>query len=148
MSSNRNKHIECDICKNLIRSDSLHRHMQRVDHQLGSGIEDDIKRHMKTHEKGSGLWTQTVNDQMKWGYGLKSKHDVDEQKHDGGVDDEDDADSDTDAESETDSMDDSASVSESESVSDLLSESVSESESPLHPTPLSCLDFKPYPHFI
>ena len=122
--SGKHRYIGCGVCgKYPIRSDNL-------------------KRHMKTHEKkyGEGLRTQTVNDQMKWGYGLKSKHDVDERKHDGGVDDEESCtDSDTDAESETDSMDDSASVSESESVSD---------SSPLHPTPLSCLDFKPYPHFI
>ena len=97
MSSNRNKHIECDICKNLIRSDTLQRHLQRTDHQPAYPTRSDS---LKIHEKkyGEGLRTQTVNDQMKWGYGLKSKHDVDEQKHDGGVDDEDDADSDTDDE--------------------------------------------------
>ena len=85
MSSNRNKHIECDICKNLIRSDTLQRHLQRTDHQPAYPTRSDS---LKIHEKkyGEGLRTQTVNDQMKWGYGLKSKH---EQKHDGGVDDSD-----------------------------------------------------------
>ena len=77
MSSNRNKHIECDICKNLIRSDTLQRHLQRTDHQPAYPTRSDS---LKIHEKkyGEGLRTQTVNDQMKWGYGLKSKHDVDE----------------------------------------------------------------------
>ena len=84
-------------------------------------------KHMKTHEKecGEGLRTQTVNDQMKWGYGLKSKHD----KGVGcsGDESETDSDSDTDAESSIDSS------------------SVHDSSSS---TPLSCLDFKPYLYFI
>ena len=89
--------------------------MQRVDHQLGSGIEDDIKRHMKTHEKkyGEGLRTQTVNDQMKWGYGLKSDKGV------GCSGDESETDSDescTDADSDTD--DSEADENKEESCSD------------------------------
>ena len=47
----------CDIC---------HRNFSCRQH---------LWRHRKIHGKGSGLWTQTVNDQMKRGYGLKSKHD-------------------------------------------------------------------------
>ena len=47
----------CDIC---------HRNFSCRQH---------LWRHRKIHGKGSGLWTQTVNDKMKRGYGLKSKHD-------------------------------------------------------------------------
>ena len=39
MSSNMNNYVECHICNREIRSDTLGRHMKRVDHQLGRGIE-------------------------------------------------------------------------------------------------------------
>ena len=73
----------CDIC---------HRNFSCRQH---------LWRHRKIHGKGSGLWTQTVNDKMKWGYGLKSKHN----KGVGCSRDEceTDSDSDTDAESSIDS---------------------------------------------
>ena len=122
MSSNRNKHIECDICKNLIRSDTFQRHMQRADHQPSYPTRSDS---LKIHEKkyGEGLRTQTVNDQMKWGYGLKSKHDVDEQKHDRGVDDEEsctDSETDSDNDSETDeNKEESCSTSDKDELNNL-----------------------------
>ena len=40
-------------------------------------------KHMKSHQKknGEGLFTQKMNGQLQYGYGLKSKYDLDERKH-------------------------------------------------------------------
>ena len=52
----------CDIChKTYSCRQSLWTHKKNA--------------HEKSNPKGSGLWVQTVNNQMKRGYGLKSKHD-------------------------------------------------------------------------
>ena len=59
----------CDIChKNFSCRQNLWRHMKRG--------------HGRSSHKGSGLWTQTVNEQMKKGYGLTSKYNLDERKYD------------------------------------------------------------------
>ena len=64
--------LECIVCQKYpIRSDNMTSHM---------------KTHGKSNQKGYGLWTQKVNEKLKRGYGLKSKYDLDERKHDKVVD--------------------------------------------------------------
>ena len=54
----------CDIChKTYSCRQNLWRHKKNV--------------HEKSNHKGSGLWTQTVNEQMKRGYGLVKTADAD-----------------------------------------------------------------------
>ena len=60
MSSYRRRRVKCHICNREMQSNHLNRHMQRADHQS-----DNTER-----EYGKGLWTQTVNNQMKRGYGM------------------------------------------------------------------------------
>ena len=56
--------LECIVCQKYpIRSNNLKRHM---------------KTHIKSNQKGPGLWIQKVNQHLKEGYGLKSKLDLGE----------------------------------------------------------------------
>ena len=73
MSSNKNKYIKCHVCDNVMRSDTFKRHMQRADHQ-------------SDNTEGSGLWTQTVNNQMKRGYGLVETADEEDSESDSTMD--------------------------------------------------------------
>ena len=66
-----------------MQSNHLNRHMQRADHQS-----DNTER-----EYGKGLWTQTVNNQMKRGYGMDD-HQVSESS-DSEANDEEDSESDS-----------------------------------------------------
>ena len=101
MVADEHSRVICNVCNCEMQSNHFQRHMQRADHQPSYPTRSDS---LKIHEKKYGEGLRTVNDQMKWGYGLKSKHD----KGVGcsGDESETDSDSDTDAESETDSMDD------------------------------------------
>ena len=74
MVADEHSRVICNVCNCEMQSNHFQRHMQRADHQPSYPTRSD---NLKIHEKkyGEGLRTQTVNDQMKWGYGLKSKHD-------------------------------------------------------------------------
>ena len=102
MSSYRRRRVKCHICNREMQSNHLNRHMQRADHQS-----DNTER-----EYGKGLWTQTVNNQMKRGYGMDD-HQVSESS-DSETNDEEDSESDSTMDVNDESGDESCSDSSEE----------------------------------